>query len=206
MAVYYGLVTRDDTVLAEYASIEGDFTQTAKMLLKNTPSSSILKTYTQGAKIFNFYTQDSITFLCYSDISLGRELSLQFLTEMKRQFPNYINKAAAFAEVIQRLVKLYSKESIHQVDRFGRIEKNLEMAIESTKSGIDKAIGRGQKMSVLIHKTGELGVGMRVLRSKAERLRKGFWRSRIKALGILLVLGVVVCYCFIFWISVESDR
>lgn len=206
MAVYYGLVTRDDTVLSEYASIEGDFTVTAKMLLKNTPASSILKTYTQGSKIFNFYTQDSITFLCYSDISLGRELSLQFLTEMKRQFPNYVNKAAAFAEVIQKLVRMYSKENIHQVDSFHRIEKNLESAIESTKNGIDKVIGRGKQMNVLMQKTNELAVGMKVLKNKAEKLKKGFWRSRVKAIGIIIVLGVILTYSLIVWISVESDR
>jgi hypothetical protein len=201
MAVYYGLVTRDETVLAEYSSVDGDFNVTAKMLIRNTPASSVLKTYTQGSKIFNFYTHDSVTFLCYSDISLGRELALQFLTEMKRQFPQYTNKAASFAEVIQRLVKLYSKENIHQVDPFTRIEGNLEKAIESTKSGIDKVISRGKQMSVLLEKTSELTSGIKALKGKATRLRKGFWRSRIKMLLLVLIIIIVILYCGLLWIS-----
>jgi hypothetical protein len=204
MAVYYGLVTRNETVLAEYSSIDGDFSMTAKMLIRNTPASSVLKTYTQGSKIFNFYTQDSVTFLCYSDISLGRELALQFLTEMKRQFPQYTNKAAAFAEVIQRLVRLYSKENIHQVDQFTRIEGNLEKAIESTKNGIDKVISRGKQMSVLIEKTSELTSGIKALKGKATRLRKGFWRSRIKLLLVILVISVIIFYCGLVWLSADN--
>lgn len=201
MAVYYGLVTRQDSILAEYSSIDGDFVTTAKMLIRNTPASSVLKTYTQGSKIFNFYTHESITFLCYSDICIGKELALQFLTEMKRQFPAYGNKAAAFAEVIQRLVKLYSKETIQQVDSFGRIEGNLEKAIESTKNGIDKVISRGKKMSVLIEKTAELSSGIKRFKNNAGKIRKGFWRSRVRIIVVLMVIAVIICYCVLVWMS-----
>jgi vesicle-associated membrane protein 7 len=201
MAVYYGLVTREDSVLAEYSSIEGDFSATARMLLRNTPASSVLKTYTQGSKIYNFYTQDSVTFLCYADISIGRELSLQFLTEMRKAFPNYANKAGTFAEFIKKLVKQYSKENIHEVDNFHKIETNLEKAVEATKSSIDKVISRGKKMSSLIEKTGELSNGMGKLTSKARKLHRNFWKSRIKALTAVFLIGIIISYCLIVWIS-----
>jgi hypothetical protein len=201
MAVYYGLVTRQENVLAEYSLVDGDFVNTAKMLIRNTPASSVLKTYTQGSKIFNFYTHDSVTFLCYSDICIGRELALQFLTEMKRQFPAYENKAAAFAEVIVRLLRLYSRENIGQVDRFAKIEGNLERVIETSKNSIDRVVARGKSMSLLIEKTGQLSTGIRDLRGKVGQFRKGLWRSWVKVAMVLMAVVVICCYCVLVWMS-----
>lgn len=205
MAVYYGLVMREDNVLAEYSSIEGDFSSTARMLLRNTPASSILKTYTQGSKIFNFYTQDSITYLCYADLSIGRELSLQFLTEMRREFPNYATKAGAFVKVIKKLVLQYSKDNIHEVDNFHKIETNLSTAVEKTKSSIDKVISRGKQMSVLIEKTSELSTGISQLGANARRLQKNIWKNRIKALTIIFFLGICITYGVAVWISTNEE-
>lgn len=205
MAVYYGLVMREDNVLAEYSSIEGDFSSTARMLLRNTPASSILKTYTQGSKIFNFYTQDSITYLCYADLSIGRELSLQFLTEMRREFPNYVTKAGAFVKIIKKLVLQYSKDNIHEVDNFHKIETNLSTAVEKTKSSIDKVISRGKQMSVLIEKTSELSTGISQLGANARRLQRNIWKNRIKALTIIFFLGICITYGVVVWISTKEE-
>ena len=201
MAIYYGMITRDDMILAEYSSIDGDFSATARMLLRNTPGSATLKTYTQGSKIFNFYTQDGITFLCYADISIGRELSLQFLTEMRREFPNYSKKAGAFVEIIKKLVMQYSKEKIYEVDNFHKIEKNLEKAVETTKSSIDKVISRGKQMSVLIERTGELSNGMSQLSNKARKLHRNFWKNKVKALTVIFLVGIIITYSLVIWVS-----
>lgn len=203
MAIYYGLVTREETILAEYSSIEGDFASTARMLLRSTPATPVLKTYTRDSKIFNFYTQDDLTFLCYADITIGKELSLQFLTQMKREFPKYSTKAGQFTEVIQKLVSQYSKERIHEVDNFHKIEKNLEKAIDKTKSSIEKVISRGKEMKILIEKTGELSTGMSQFSLKARKLHRNFWKSRIRALTVVFLIGIIITYCLVIWLSQE---
>jgi hypothetical protein len=205
MAVYYGMITRDDSVLAEYSSIEGDFSATSRMLLRNTPPSNMLKTYTQGSKIFSFYTEDQITYLCYADIEIGKELSLQFLSEMKREFPKYHGRAGAFAEVIKRLVKQYGKEHIHEVDHFHKIENNLNTAVEKTKNSIEKVILRGKQMSQLIERTGELSNGIGNLGNKAKKLHRNIWRNRIKALTLVFLLGITITYCVALWLGHEDN-
>ena len=120
---------------------------------------------------------------------------------MKKEFPNYLNKAGLFAEVIKKLVTQYSKENIHQVDNFHKIETNLEKAVEATKSSISKVINRGKTMSSLIERTGELSSGIGDLKKKAKRLHKNFWKSKIKALSALFVIGIIIVYCFMIWIS-----
>jgi len=201
MAVHYALVARDSEVIAEFSEFPGEFSLTAKKLLKSTEKTQVFKTYTQGNKTFNFYTFEDLTFLCYSDLSLGRELNLKFLDEMRKSFPAYTRKAGAFAEVIKKLISQYSPERLHEVDKFAYLENNLSCAVESTKSNIGKVIERGTKINHLMKKTDNLNHGIKKFTATAKSLRRKALKQKLKALALVFILGVLCIYIFFVWIE-----
>lgn len=105
MAVYYGMLAKHTQILAEYSSFEGDYSQTAEKLISQSAPSDVLKTYTQGNKIYSFFSENEYTYLCKSDATFGRELSYAFLRDMQKSYTDkYKNKAATFAQEIRRLM------------------------------------------------------------------------------------------------------
>ena len=91
------------------------------------------------------------------------------------------------------------------MDNFHKIEKNLEIAVEATKSSIDKVISRGHQMSALIEKTGELSSNIGQLGRKAKNLHRNLWKGRIKALTAIFIVGIMVTYGIIVWVSQSDD-
>lgn len=206
MAVHYALVARGQIILSEYSPIEGDFAATARSLLKSTEASSVFKTYTQGNKTFNFFTNESITYLCYADLTIGRDLALQFLNQMLKEFTKYSNKAGAFVEVQKKLISQYSPERMHEVDKLTGVEKNLNMAVESTKSNIEKVIQRGSQMKILIKKTDELSFGLNKFRSTARSFQRRAWKQKLKAMSFIFIFAIIGIYMLVIWIASEPKE
>ncbi|CAG9321401.1 unnamed protein product [Blepharisma stoltei] len=204
MAVHYALVARGQQILSEYSPIEGDFATTARSLLKSTEASSVFKTYTQGNKTYNFFTNDNITYLCYADLGIGRDLALQFLNEMQRSFPKYANKAGTFAEFQKKLISQYSPERLHEVDKLSGVERNLNLAVESTKNNLDKVIMRGTHMKTLIKKTDELSFGLSKFSNTARSIQRRAWKQKLKALSLIFIIGIIAIYMFAMWIAADQ--
>lgn len=105
MSVLYGLVCRGQVILADYSAYIDDFSEIARKLIGQNPQSSVMKTYTQGHRVFSFFSDDDLTFMCVSEQGLSRETSHQFLKTMQQLFiPKYSDKAALFASEIKNLV------------------------------------------------------------------------------------------------------
>jgi len=105
MAVHYGMLAKHKQIIAEYSPVEGDYSSTAEKLISQTAPSDVLKTFTQGNKIYSFFSENEYTYLCQSDASFGRELSFAFLHDMQKSYTDkYKNKAATFAQEIRRLM------------------------------------------------------------------------------------------------------
>mmetsp|Transcript_1607 Transcript_1607/g.3471 ORF Transcript_1607/g.3471 Transcript_1607/m.3471 type:complete len:204 (-) Transcript_1607:29-640(-) len=201
MSVLYGGVCRAHVILADYSAYIDDFSETARKLISQSPASSVMKTYTQGHRVFSFFTEFDLTFICVSEQALSRETAYQFLKTLQQLFtPKYADKAALFATEIKKLVHSYSKENLHNVDPFAKVEYKLSSVVETTKSSIDKVIERQGKMSSLLQKTDDLTDGTAKLSRTARMIHRKVWKDKIRMYCGVCLLATTVIGIFVVWV------
>ncbi|KAL2339041.1 hypothetical protein Fmac_013487 [Flemingia macrophylla] len=206
----YSFVARGTMVLAEYTEFTGNFPAIAAQCLHKLPSSNNKFTYTCDHHTFNFLLQDGYAYCVVAKESVGKQISIAFLERVKADFKKRYGGGKADTAVAKSLNKEFGpvmKEHMkYIIDHAEEIEKLIKVKaqVSEVKSimleNIDKAIDRGENITILADKTETLHSQAQVFRKKGTQVRRKMWYQNMKIK--LVVLGILLLLVLVIWLSV----
>ncbi|WVZ11722.1 hypothetical protein V8G54_016252 [Vigna mungo] len=218
----YSFVARGTVVLAEYTEFTGNFPAIAAQCLQKLPSSNNKFTYNCDHHTFNFLVEDGYAYCVVAKESVSKQISIAFLERVKADFRKRYGGGKADTAVAKSLNKEFGpvmKEHMkYIIDHAEEIEKLIKVKaqVSEVKSimleNIDKAIDRGENLTILADKSETLHsqnifafLGnesenvyscacwkAQEFRKKGTQVRRKMWYQNMKiklvVLGILLLL------------------
>lgn len=101
-----------------------------------------------------------------------------------------------FKPILKEKMTYYNSEKANKF-------KNIRDKIEETKDlmiqNIDKALERGEKLDILVEKTGDLNQNSQTFKNNAKKLKNQVWWQNFKiCIMILIVLAALLFVSFAF--------
>ncbi|KAL3380237.1 hypothetical protein AABB24_000733 [Solanum stoloniferum] len=206
----YSFVARGTMVLAEYTEFTGNFPAIAAQCLQKLPSSNNKFTYNCDHHTFNFLVQDGYAYCVVSKESVGKQISIAFLERVRADFSKRYGGGKADTAVAKSLNKEFGpimKEHMQYIiDHADEIEKLLKVKaqVSEVKSimleNIDKAIERGENLTILSGKTENLRDSALEFKTKGTQIRRKMWYQNMKIK--LVVFGIILFLVLIIWLSI----
>ncbi|KAG5628278.1 hypothetical protein R3W88_001409 [Solanum pinnatisectum] len=206
----YSFVARGTMVLAEYTEFTGNFPAIAAQCLQKLPSSNNKFTYNCDHHTFNFLVQDGYAYCVVSKESVGKQISIAFLERVRADFNKRYGGGKADTAVAKSLNKEFGpimKEHMQYIiDHADEIEKLLKVKaqVSEVKSimleNIDKAIERGENLTILSGKTENLRDSALEFKTKGTQIRRKMWYQNMKIK--LVVFGIILFLVLIIWLSI----
>ncbi|KAM1083433.1 hypothetical protein ACFX13_022254 [Malus domestica] len=202
----YSFVARGTMILAEYTEFTGNFPAIAAQCLQKLPSSNNKFTYNCDHHTFNFLVEDGYAYCVVAKDSVGKQISIAFLERVRADFKKRYGGGKADTAIAKSLNKEFGpimKEHMkYIIDHAEEIEKLLKVKaqVSEVKSimleNIDKAIDRGENLTVLVDKTEDLRSQAQDYKNKGTQMRRKMWYQNMKiklvVFGILLLLILIV--------------
>ncbi|XP_027331967.1 vesicle-associated membrane protein 724-like isoform X1 [Abrus precatorius] len=214
----YSFVARGTMVLAEYTEFTGNFPAIAAQCLQKLPSSNNKFTYNCDHHTFNFLVEDGygnvlfslISYCVVAKESVGKQISIAFLERVKADFKKRYGGGKADTAVAKSLNKEFGpvmKEHMkYIIDHAEEIEKLIKVKaqVSEVKSimleNIDKAIDRGENLTILADKTETLRSQAQDFRKQGTQVRRKMWYQNMKIK--LVVLGILLFLVLVIWLSI----
>ncbi|MED6106472.1 hypothetical protein PIB30_000186 [Stylosanthes scabra] len=206
----YSFVARGTMVLAEYTEFTGNFPAIAAQCLQKLPSSNNKFTYSCDHHTFNFLVEDGYAYCVVAKESVSKQISIAFLERVKADFKKRYGGGKADTAVAKSLNKEFGpvmKEHMkYIIDHAEEIEKLIKVKaqVSEVKSimleNIDKAMDRGENLTVLADKTETLHSQAQDFRKKGTQIRRKMWYQNMKIK--LVVLGILLFLVLVIWLSV----
>ncbi|CAJ1941028.1 unnamed protein product [Sphenostylis stenocarpa] len=208
----YSFVARGTMVLAEYTEFTGNFPAIAAQCLHKLPSSNNKFTYNCDHHTFNFLVEDGygVASLLRSLESVSKQISIAFLERVKADFRKRYGGGKADTAIAKSLNKEFGpvmKEHMkYIIDHAEEIEKLIKVKaqVSEVKSimleNIDKAIDRGENLTILADKSETLHSQAQEFRKKGTQVRRKMWYQNMKIK--LIVLGILLLLVLVIWLSV----
>mmetsp|Transcript_41704 Transcript_41704/g.73253 ORF Transcript_41704/g.73253 Transcript_41704/m.73253 type:complete len:250 (+) Transcript_41704:47-796(+) len=210
-AICYSLVAAGpEVVLCEYTSLNGNFQQVARSVLKKLDPAQRVRSYVYDDQAFHYVVDDSrdLWFVCMASSQLGRRLPFSFLAALQESFVSrgyapdsegWLSQRehiqADFAAEIRGLMERHNKPD---ADRVTRLSMKTEQIHEHLMVSIDKLMERGEKIDLLVQQTEGLSEGSTSFHRTAVALRRTYWWQSIKT-KIVLVLAALLLIFIIVW-------
>ncbi|XP_048322158.1 vesicle-associated membrane protein 724 [Ziziphus jujuba] len=209
-AFIYSFVARGTMILAEYTEFTGNFPAIAAQCLQKLPSSNNKFTYSCDHHTFNFLLEDGYAYCVVAKETVSKQISIAFLERMKADFKKRYGGGKASTAIAKSLNKEFGpimKEHMkYIIDHAEEIEKLLKVKaqVSEVKSimleNIDKAIERGENLTILVDKTENLRSQAQDYKNKGTQMRRKMWLQNMKIK--LVVLGLIILIILIIWLSV----
>ncbi|XP_045789506.1 vesicle-associated membrane protein 724 [Trifolium pratense] len=206
----YSFVARGTMVLAEYTEFTGNFPAIAAQCLQKLPSSNNKFTYNCDHHTFNFLVEDGYAYCVVAKDSVSKQISIAFLERVKADFKKRYGGGKADTAIAKSLNKEFGpimKEHMkYIIDHAEEIEKLLKVKaqVSEVKSimleNIDKAIDRGENLTVLSDKTETLRAQAQDFRKQGTQVRRKMWYQNMKIK--LVVLGILLFLVLVIWLSI----
>ncbi|CAJ2662141.1 unnamed protein product [Trifolium pratense] len=206
----YSFVARGTMVLAEYTEFTGNFPAIAAQCLQKLPSSNNKFTYNCDHHTFNFLVEDGYAYCVVAKESVSKQISIAFLERVKADFKKRYGGGKADTAIAKSLNKEFGpimKEHMkYIIDHAEEIEKLLKVKaqVSEVKSimleNIDKAIDRGENLTVLSDKTETLRAQAQDFRKQGTQVRRKMWYQNMKIK--LVVLGILLFLVLVIWLSI----
>ncbi|CAA6663758.1 unnamed protein product [Spirodela intermedia] len=220
----YSFVAKGTVVLAEHTSFSGNFSTIAIQCLQKLPPGNHKYTYTCDGHTFNFLVDNGFVFLVVADEAALRGLPFVFLERVKddfiRRYETDIKPGGPHVLDVEEEDDLFEEKfSIaYNLDRdFGpRLKEHMSyctshpgemIKVSKLKSqitevkgimidNIEKVLDRGEKIELLVEKTGSLQFQAESFLRQGRQLRRKIWlhniRLKMTIVGALLLLVVIL--------------
>ena len=201
MPIIYAVVARATTVLAEYSSSTGNFTQITRRILEKIPQQDGKMSYVYDKHVFHYVCQDAITYLCMTDEQFSRSLAFAFLEDIQHRFrASYGDRGktalalamnAEFSHVLQRQMDYFSTNP--NADKLKQATAQVDEVKAIMVNNIEQVIDRGDKIEALVDKTDSLYGNTVTFRHQATHLKRAMMWKNIK-LTLIIAACVLVCH------------
>ncbi|KNC54639.1 vesicle-associated membrane protein 714 [Thecamonas trahens ATCC 50062] len=205
MPIFYSLVARDTTVLAEHAEsgAPADVARTAGDILAGVDvSRGNLQSYSKGEFMYHYSRTEALTFLCAASADMDRRLAFGFLSDIAKrwgqEFGREGDRAAPygmndrFRGVLRQRMDYFSYDP--NADSIKRVKSQVDEVRGIMVQNIDKVLDRGQKIEVLVDKTERLDTTSFKYKKSAVQLKRKMWWQDKKWCCILILLCFVIVY------------
>ncbi|KAL5158120.1 Vesicle-associated membrane protein 724 [Glycine soja] len=206
----YSFVARGTMVLAEYTEFTGNFPAIAAQCLQKLPSSNNKFTYNCDHHTFNFLVEDGYAYCVVAKESVSKQISIAFLERVKADFKKRYGGGKADTAIAKSLNKEFGpvmKEHMkYIIDHAEEIVKLIKVKaqVSEVKSimleNIDKAIDRGENLTILADKTETLRSQAQDFRKQGTQVRRKMWYQNMKIK--LVVLGILLFLVLVIWLSI----
>ncbi|TQD89930.1 hypothetical protein C1H46_024485 [Malus baccata] len=142
--------------------------------------------------------------------SVGKQISIAFLERVRADFKKRYGGGKADTAIAKSLNKEFGpimKEHMkYIIDHAEEIEKLLKVKaqVSEVKSimleNIDKAIDRGENLTVLVDKTEDLRSQAQDYKNKGTQMRRKMWYQNMKIK--LVVFGILLLLILVIWLSI----
>mmetsp|Transcript_20342 Transcript_20342/g.18481 ORF Transcript_20342/g.18481 Transcript_20342/m.18481 type:complete len:217 (-) Transcript_20342:5-655(-) len=202
MTILYCLISRKQTVLAEYTSTSGNFPTITRVLLGKIADVDGKMSYIYDQYVFHYIIENHILYMCMCDDMNKRRIPFAFLEDIQQRFKvTYGDKAQTaiafsmnndFGRVLQKQMDFYNGPS---ADSFASVNSKLDDVKNVMIQNIEMVLERGEKLELLVDKTENLQQQAFQFQRSAKHLKTAMIWRRIKL--YLLIFFVVA---LIIWI------
>mmetsp|Transcript_13599 Transcript_13599/g.49449 ORF Transcript_13599/g.49449 Transcript_13599/m.49449 type:complete len:223 (+) Transcript_13599:255-923(+) len=208
MPLIYAFVARGPTVLCDYTAFSGNFSTVAVQCLQKLPArqgtGDARFTYTCDGHTFNFVQAASgFTYLAVADEAFGRQVPFAVLERLKQDFETTCGAAAreAIAHSLQeqfgpriRSHLQFAQEHPEELDKVGRVQQQVSEVKTIMMDNIEKVLGRGEKLELLVDKTDNLRYQANAFLHSGRNLRRKMWWQSLKVKLVLAVVILIVIF------------
>lgn len=204
MAILYGLVSRQKTVLAEHTNTSGNFPTVTRVLLSKIPNVDGRMTYVYDQHVFHYIVEGGICYLCMSDDPNKHRVPYAFLQDMRDNFISKYGTSAplkaiafsmndGFSKIIADRMEYYNSDN-PAVDKIDSVQNQLEEVKEVMVQNIEKVLERGEKIELLVDKTDRLNQQAFRFESTSRNLRRALWWKRMKFISFVTIAIALVVF------------
>jgi len=200
MPIFYALVARGKTVLAEYTARSGNFPTVTRVLLGKIGAEDAKMSYIYDNFVFHYQVTDGITYLCLADEQQKRRLPFLFLGDIKDKFTaQYGDRAKTaiafamnteFSRVLSDRMEFFNENP--QADQFGKVRGQLAEVKDIMMENIEKVLQRGEKIELLVDKTEALSQSARKFQKQSKSLKNVMWWKNVKLWGLIAVIVLAI--------------
>lgn len=206
-SLIYAMVTRGRIILADYTAFKGNFADIGVKTLEELPQGNNKFSVVHGKYTLNFLIDEGLTYMVLCDEDIRKAMSFGFLERVKDDFSIRYAKKAARAPVLG-LQKEYSPklrehmqyivDHPEEVDKFSKIQSQVDEVKGVMLQNIDKAMQRGEKLDTLQTKTELMKDQAAMFKSQGNQLEQKMWFENMKIkLLIFGGFGILALVAFI---------
>jgi len=209
MPIIYSCVCHGDNILADCASIKGNFQAIVKQILGQLPKTDQEKTsYSFERHYIHYWVSDEILFLCIADDSFGKRIPFAFLNDIRKRWKNTYGDngkksvefamQSEFSRVLKQQMDYFSNDA--NSDRIREVQMKVGEVKDTVVSNIEKLLERGQKIELLLEKSDQLNTQSFVMKKKSEKVKMVMWWKNMKI--TLIIVAIVIILIFVVFLSV----
>ncbi|KAF0976883.1 hypothetical protein FDP41_004178 [Naegleria fowleri] len=209
--IIYSLVSRGTTILCEYTENKGNFQQISRQILEKIPSNKSQKaSYLYDQYIFHIlvHGENGLIFFCMSSKEFGSRIPFNFLEDIKERFltqypgdqskriqPNGLNRE--FGQVLKQQTKFFNNPK--QNDRIQKVKGQIEEVKDIMIDNIDKVLDRGEKIDLLVNRTGDLVDSAELYKRKSKKLKNNMLYRNIIIVAVIVIIVLIVLFLIIWF-------
>ncbi|PRW57246.1 vesicle-associated membrane 714 [Chlorella sorokiniana] len=204
--ILYALVARGSVVLAEHSSVGGNSSVVAVGLLgKVPPQDGFRASWAAGRHIFHVLHAGGLTYLCMADQAVGKRIPFAFLADMQQQFEQRYGSVAEgaiayemnseFAPLLRDRMHYFNTDP--RADTLTRVRGEVTDLKNVMVDNIEKVLGRGERLEVLVEKTDSLGQQAFAFKRQARVLRRHMWWQNARMGLVITAVVVVAAYALV---------
>ncbi|KAF8466199.1 synaptobrevin-domain-containing protein [Kalaharituber pfeilii] len=192
------------------------------ILPKISHSSTSKLTYTHQDHFLSYIATPGTTqypqglsYIVVSPASAGRKVPFAFLLSVQREFEdNYVSSVAeGFDGVIQREMGKFSAAvtdggpsgsavmasygGVGGQDNVKKVQEEIENVRGIMTENIERVLERGERIDLLVDKTGRLNVNAGEFRRRSRGLRRRMWWKNVKVMALLIFVVVFLMYLIV---------
>ncbi|KAI6684013.1 hypothetical protein NL676_029926 [Syzygium grande] len=190
----YSFVARGTMILAEYTEFTGNFPAIAAQCLQKLPSSNNKFTYSCDHHTFNFLLEDGYAYCVVAKESVAKQISIAFLERVKADFKKRYGGGKADTAIAKSLNKelvgfyrpimkehmKYIIEHAEEIDKLIKVKAQVSEVKSIMLENIDKAIDRGENLTILADKTENLRDQAQAYKKQGTQIRRKMWYQNMK--------------------------
>lgn len=202
--ILYALVARSAVVLAEFATAAGNFSVVAVGLLHKVPAEEGFRaSWAAGQHIFHVLVTGGLTYLCMAEQALGKRLPFAFLADVSQQFGGQCVVGGAVAYEMNTEFSPVLRDRMHffntdpRADIVTRVRGEVVELKNVMVDNIEKVLGRGERLEVLVEKTDSMGQQAFAFKRQARTLQRHMWWQNARMGVIITALVVLAAYILV---------
>ncbi|KAF1875830.1 hypothetical protein Lal_00006460 [Lupinus albus] len=196
MRILYGMVGREQVVLAEFNATQSNASGIAKQILEkiNEGSNDSNVSYSHDRYVFHVKTTDGLIVLCMADDAFGRTIPFAFLEDIHQKFVKTYGRAIIsapayamneeFSRVLSQQIDYYSNNP--NADRLNRLkgemtQASIDLSVRTVMiDNIEKVLERGGRLEMLVEKTSAMNTNSIRFKRQSRRYRNNMWWNNVR--------------------------